>query len=109
MIKNKSWREIYINILLNGPEKYEYQYAAELIDDGYADGKYIKNHTGSGDPIAHMNWVGPTPKGREYLEDLQIKVRRNSWGYRLWSGLVVLAAWAIGLLTDFFVQWFGNP
>jgi hypothetical protein len=109
MAKNKSWREIYIKILLEGPGKAEYGYAAELINDGYANGKYIKNNSGSGDPIAHLQWSGPTTKGREYLDDLQTKVRRNSFLFRLWSALVVIASWAIGFATDFFIQWFGHP
>lgn len=109
MTKNKSWREIYVKILLEGPDKAEYKYAAELINDGYADGKYRKNNSGSGDPVSHMHWAGPTTKGREYLEDLQTKVRRNTLSFRLWSALVVFASWAVGFITNFLVQWFGNP
>lgn len=40
--QSQNWREIYIKILQDGPDYLQYEYAAELIDNGYANGKYLK-------------------------------------------------------------------
>lgn len=56
--QSQNWREIYIKILQDGPDYLQYEYAAELIDNGYANGKYLKNPTGLGDRITSMHWGG---------------------------------------------------
>ncbi len=99
---------MYIKILLNGPEESEYQYAAELINDGYANGKVLESSLGAKLPIANLIWRGPTTLGREYLDQLQDKVRKQKWSYRILMGLYSFSLWLIGLLTPMFIQWANN-
>lgn len=102
MSNKRNWRETYINILLNGPtSEIEYKMAAELIDEGFAKGSVIKNNTGKGNPIAALKWRGPTTSGREYLEQLQTKVQRQSLAYRARSGVVIVGAWLFGFLSNY--------
>ena len=106
--KNR-WRKIYINILLRGPSEAEYDYAAELIESGYAKGLVnLVNRQNSDKRVANLIWQGPTTSGREYLEDLQDNVRRSTIRYRLWTAFLAVSGWVVGIFTHFLVEFIGS-
>lgn len=87
-----SWRQICIEILQNGPSgRDQYQVAAALISEGYADGAIRKNLSGAGGPISNLHWRGPTLRGLEYADQLKDKLEKESTAYkmkvRLWNAL----------------------
>jgi hypothetical protein len=106
--KNR-WRKIYINILLRGPSEAEYDYAAELIESGYAKGLVnLVNRQNSDKRVANLIWQGPTTSGREYLDDLQDNVRRLTIRYRLWTAFLAVSGWVVGIFTHFLVEFMGS-
>ena len=103
------WREQYIRILREGPaSEGDFELAAELIDDGYGKGPILRDSDSSHGRVLKLMWKGPTTAGREYLDELEEKVRSQSFRYRLRSGFVLVFGWVIGFLTQIAVQWVGN-
>lgn len=106
---HKSWREMYIKILTSGPDEAEFQYAAELIDKGYASGSVVKNNTGMGNPIARIAWNGPTTTGREYIDDLREKISRKTLIFKVKAGALALISTSAGMLIEGAIKLFNCP
>jgi len=109
MARNRSWREIFIKILEERPDESEYQYAAELIEGGYAKGSVLPSTLRGGPRYLHLVWKGPTLEGREYCDDLKEAVRRRSLSFRIWSAVVVISSWLAGVLTDVIISRLTGP
>ena len=99
-------RSDMLRVLLDGPNgESDYEIAAKLIDAGLADGKYVRNMTGSGPPVAGLLWRGMTIKGIEYADDLADFLHRRTWRYRLKTGLMALGSWFAGVASGVLIQW----
>ena len=104
MKEKPNWRQLYIKILESGPDRSEYEYAAELIEAGYARGHILPNYQGIGGKILSLEWLGPTTHGREYADSLRDQLARQTWSHRT----RLFGVWLVGVGTPVALQWLAN-
>lgn len=94
------WREMYIKILLEGPadNEEEHHLVVELKNAGYVDADIQPSYSGNA-AIAKLIFRGPTTAGREYLDQLQRQVHRESLHYRLLQATKMVASWGVGVVS----------
>jgi len=103
LIKNKSWNDEYISVLLNGPQKNDDMYALELIESNYAKGD-VSRETGIGNRTPHVYWQGVTVKGRLFLNELQEKKYKSSLAYKIKSATFFIAGSALGFISQILIK-----
>jgi hypothetical protein len=111
MKKTKSsWKHEYHRLLTDGPKPFregdaitpelvtEMKLMSELIDAGYADGNYQKDHTGD---VSSAIWNGPTVPGRLFADELSEWIKRRTWAHRIKVVLIAVVGALASQTVDF--------
>ena len=94
-----SWKKEYLRILVSGVEsEKDYELAAELIASGYGEGTYKRSNLGD-NKIGVMLWKGVTTEGRLFADDLQNKIEKETWRYRIKLFSISAASWLAGIAS----------
>ena len=106
-----SFKKEYVRILLNGPSGSEdYDLARELIDSGYATGKYRPSHNRENyNEALDLQWTGINTKGRLFADELQLQIWRQSLTYNAIEFAIWFSGWAIGVGTQILLTWYQCP
>lgn len=72
----------------------------ELIDGGYAMGKYMRETAmDNGEPLRAVTWDGPSVKGRILASEMEVQLKKETVAARIWSGMLVAGGWLGGILS----------
>jgi len=97
----KSWKSEYLRILfLPKIDEEDFNLAKELIDEGYANGSYIPDKSGKDKLVYALNWKGINAKGRIFADELQLKIKKESFSYKVTQ----LCIWLGGLFIGYLVK-----
>lgn len=96
---HSSWKKEYLRIL-NSDELMEkdWKLASELISDGYADGKVLRDSDSKTDEIHDLLWKGANTNGRLFADQLAERIRKSSLIYRVKAFMIGVAIWISGYL-----------
>ncbi|MFT3663947.1 hypothetical protein [Piscinibacter sp.] len=104
------YKKEYARILEHGPSsESDFALARELIDAGFADGKYqVSKGRDDRGRVAHVLGFQINTKGRVFLDELCSAIEKETWAHRLkmvgvWS-FGVVSALVIGLVSGLGVE-----
>ena len=108
-MKNKapSYKKEYVRILTSGlKEKGDWNYARELIDEGYAEGSYqISRRLDTSGQITTLNWSGVNTNGRLFADELNEKIKKESWKNKIITLLIASCSFFAGIAVDVVKWW----
>ncbi len=99
--KNNKWRELYIDVLENGPKEENLEIALELTDRELIEGgarRFADNH------IEVYMWRGPNMNGLRLLDELKSEQHKLSLVYRIKLIAFAVSAWAAGIGSAVIVE-----
>lgn len=98
MIQHQRKSAEYLRILTSGVAgEDDYALAAELIDEGYASGRVLRNGLGASTPFACVTLDAITAKGSALIGELRHRIRQAARRLFLMRCAMLIAAAFVGL------------